>query len=557
MANSAAKPKFSLRLLIDEEKNRVVLAEAGRDFVDVLCSLLTLPMGTIVRLLEKHQNPQSSIVGCFHNLYKSVSDMDVDNFETQNGKNFLLYPRSAKASHCRNLKLNIDDTEETKFFVCPNFISAEACCKVYSNVSTSRCRCGSSITCEIQVEREQGDGCLEDKADGVFLSCRTSFIITDDLKVALNSLGLVLNVLNDLGYAGFDKLHETVVDVGFEEVLTLLGCMFTSESPLTDTFLRKNCMSKKRKLFTPLVQESKVAGDADELISLKVYVRKTDRVILYAECREDFVDFLFTFLAIPLEFAWEFSVDSMNMGCVGNLCRSVKDLSFEKQKEARVSKCVLPYFYNFRVRAQLLDVVIQEQETPEYECLVSRYGGTGRNTLFKKIENKVLSRGERIAKLISVDSKSMDTSDSVSFGLVKGETNFIVSDDLVVTPMNSSSTISLLSKLQMTIGDIEEQVISIGKAEATSLLRASLITTSALTNGLSSYLSKMDLPKEETQSTSKIQKSDKTNEAPKEETQAMFKIQKSDKPNEAPKEETQATSKIQKSDKPNEAWQLL
>ncbi|XP_010418330.1 PREDICTED: uncharacterized protein LOC104703932 [Camelina sativa] len=523
MANSAAKPKFSLRLIIDEEKNRVVLAEAGKDFVDVLCSLLTLPMGTIVRLLEKHQNPQPSIVGCFHNLYKSVSDMDVDNFETQTGKKFLLYPRSAKSSHCRNLKLNIDDTEVTKFFVCPNFVSTQPCSEVYINISSTRCRCcGRSMSHELHCEGEQTYSCLGDKSNGVFLSCRTSFIITDDLKVALNSMGLVLNVLNDLGYDGFDKLQEMVIDVGFEEVLTLLGCMFTSESPLTDTFLRKNCMSKKRKMFTPLVQESKVAEDADELISLKVYIRKTDRVILYAECREEFVDFLFTFLAIPLEFAWELSVDSMNMGCVGNLCRSVKDLSFEKQNEPTDSKCVLSYFYNFRVGAQLLDVVIQE--TPEMNAWLTVMAGT---------------------------------SDSASFGLLKGATNFIVSDDLVVTPMNSSSTISLLSKLQMNIGDIEEQVISVGKAEATSLLRASLITTSALTNGLSSYLSKMDPPKEETQSTSKILKSDKPKEAPKEETQATSKIQKSDKPNEAPKEETQATSKIQKSDKINEAWQLL
>ncbi|KAG2311998.1 hypothetical protein Bca52824_023555 [Brassica carinata] len=58
MANSAAKPKFILILLIGEEKNKVVLAEAGKDFVDVLCSILTLPMGTIVSLLEKHQTPQ-------------------------------------------------------------------------------------------------------------------------------------------------------------------------------------------------------------------------------------------------------------------------------------------------------------------------------------------------------------------------------------------------------------------------------------------------------------------------------------------------------------------
>jgi len=98
-------------------------------------------------------------------------------------------------------------------------------------------------------------------------------------------------------------------------------------------------------MLTPLVQESSVAGAADNLLTLKVYVRKTDRAVLYAECREEFVDFLFTFLAIPIEFAWELSVDIGNMGCVGNLCRSVKDLSFEKQKAATVSQCMLPYFY--------------------------------------------------------------------------------------------------------------------------------------------------------------------------------------------------------------------
>ncbi|CAH2065187.1 unnamed protein product [Thlaspi arvense] len=490
MANNAVKPKFSLRLLIDEEKNRVVLAEAGKDFVDVLCSLLTLPMGTIVRLLEKHQAPQSPIVGCFHSLYKSVSDMSVDNFEAQACKNLLLYPRSVKESHCRKLKLNIDGTVATKFFVCPNFIIHENCCKVYSNLSTSRCRCGRSMAREIQVQGSEHD-------DGVFLSCRTSFIITDGLKVSLNSMGLVLNILNDLGYAGFDKLQEMLVDVGFQEVLTLLSCLFTSETPLTDTFLRKHCVTRKRKALTPLVQESTVAGDADELLTVNVYVRKTDSAILYAECREDFVDLLFTFLAIPLEFAWELSVDNVNMGCVGNLCRSLKDLSFEKHKEATVSKCTLPCYYN--LRGLLLDIVIQEGVL-KYECLVNRYSGSS-SSFSRKIKKDVLSDDERVATLTLMDPISI-------FGFAKGETNFIVSDDLYITPMSSSSTISMLSKLQMNIGDIEEHVINISKAQAVSLLRASLITTSALTNGLSNFLSKLK-PKEATPSASKIPKSEK------------------------------------------------
>lgn len=173
-------------------------------------------MGTIVRLLEKHQTPQSPIVGCFHKLYKSVSDMSVDHFETQACKNQLLYPRSVRESYGGNLKLNIDDTAATGFFICPYFMSNDSCCKVYSNISTSSCRyCGTSMNRSIPVQEGV-------QADRVFPSCRTSFIITDDLKVSLNSIGLVLNILNDLGYACFDKLQEMVIDVGSEEVLEYL-----------------------------------------------------------------------------------------------------------------------------------------------------------------------------------------------------------------------------------------------------------------------------------------------------------------------------------------------
>ncbi|CAN6870902.1 unnamed protein product [Brassica oleracea] len=378
MAKIWEKHTFSLRFLIDEEKNRVVLAEAGKDFVDVLCGILTLPMGTIVSLLEKHKNPQSSIVGCFHNLHRSVSIMDDDNFQTQACKNLLMHPKSMKEAQCRQLK--------------------------------------------------------------------TSSIITDYMKVALNSMGLVLNILNDRGYSGFDKLREMVLDV-----------VCSLRSSLEDTFLRKHCvMTRKRKTLTPLVQETRVAGE-DECLTPKVLIRKFDREILYVECREDFVDFFFSFLAIPLEFAWELSIDDANLGCVGNLRRSVKELSFEKQKEAIISKCVLPHCYSFR--AQLLD-----------------------------IKKTVLGDGLKIVKVSPV---------SASVG-----TNFIVSDDPVVAPMNSSSTVSLLSKLQLSIGDIEEHLISIGKNEAIIILRASLITTSALINGFSNFLFKMK-PEEAKQLTKK------------------------------------------------------
>lgn len=53
MAESSTKPKLSLRALVDKEKNKIVLVEACKDFVDVLFGFLKLQMGTIARLVNK------------------------------------------------------------------------------------------------------------------------------------------------------------------------------------------------------------------------------------------------------------------------------------------------------------------------------------------------------------------------------------------------------------------------------------------------------------------------------------------------------------------------
>ncbi|PNX68281.1 hypothetical protein L195_g056963, partial [Trifolium pratense] len=56
MASSATQSSergdnVSLKVMVDKVRNKVVYAEAGKDFVDVLFSFLTLPMGTIARLV--------------------------------------------------------------------------------------------------------------------------------------------------------------------------------------------------------------------------------------------------------------------------------------------------------------------------------------------------------------------------------------------------------------------------------------------------------------------------------------------------------------------------
>jgi len=212
--------KFSLKLLIDEKRNKVVLAEAEQDFVDVLLSLLTLPMGKIAGLLKDHK----TVLGFYKNLNKSVADMDTSHFETEACKSMLLDPKSSKDTHRKRLKLNMSYTVPTEFFVCPSFFKSPSCgSRAYSNFNTSKCSCGALMDARIHVPEEvQVEQVIGDIADGVFVNFRSSFIVTDDLKVTPNSIGVLMNVLNDLGYVGYSDLRETLIDVGFEQVLYCL-----------------------------------------------------------------------------------------------------------------------------------------------------------------------------------------------------------------------------------------------------------------------------------------------------------------------------------------------
>ncbi|EFH60975.1 hypothetical protein ARALYDRAFT_478227 [Arabidopsis lyrata subsp. lyrata] len=456
MAESTETEKLSLRLLIDEQKNKVVLAESGKDFVDVLFSFLALPMGTIVRLLEEHRKSPQVVVGCFNNLYKSVSEMGIESFQTEACKQILLYPRSVNLEKYRKIKLKIDDTEAVKYFVCSGVHYRESCRTFYSISNKEECECGEYensyfvrrlMNWEIlRPEKEQVQGSIFRKDnDGVFVSCKAcSFIITDDLKVAASSMDYVLNTLRGLGYENSHKLGEILLDVGtyFAGMFIYFGLSFNRH------FYEEA---------NPSLQGSGDGAGPGQTITFKAFVRKPDTKILCVECGADFIDLLFTFLALPLESVWDISGDSISLGCIGNLFRSFKSLN-EGTDASSSSKSQLPWLYS--CPKQLLDVVTEKQEI---YCSFNR---------------------------------SVDKTYGYDFKFTRKRPDwktarFLVTDDLVIKPKNLVSNISLLNlKMHMEKEDVEEQVITIGKLEAISLLRASVITSSALTTCFWSLIAK-------------------------------------------------------------------
>ncbi|QCE11854.1 uncharacterized protein LOC114184350 [Vigna unguiculata] len=113
----------SLKVPVDKEKNKVVFAEAGKYFVDVLLSFLTLPLGTIARLVAKESNVQPVKVGSLSTLYESVLYLE-DNFLcVQRYKEMLLQPRNSTEDYCQKLMLNIDDTESKRYYFCENLLN--------------------------------------------------------------------------------------------------------------------------------------------------------------------------------------------------------------------------------------------------------------------------------------------------------------------------------------------------------------------------------------------------------------------------------------------------
>ena len=134
MATTTDRAKISLRVMVHKQHKRVIFAEADNHFVDTLFSFMTLPMGTIIRLLERVNN---------------------DNYmSTEEIKYMLLYPRSSSHDHYRKLKLNIDDTEPIKYFVCQTLDCRKHLKKSYSTCAFARCvYCGNQLIHEIKKKK--------------------------------------------------------------------------------------------------------------------------------------------------------------------------------------------------------------------------------------------------------------------------------------------------------------------------------------------------------------------------------------------------------------------
>ncbi|KDP46569.1 hypothetical protein JCGZ_08541 [Jatropha curcas] len=219
--------KICARLFLSKSKKRVCYAEVGDDFVDLLFSFLTIPLGFIMKEMNGAHSK-----GCIDYLYKSIMDLDSEKyFQTNVHKEILLSPKIAPDFGYENQLLGV---KEVAHQLCYLKLSSNG---LGFNVGISLDKPTSNRSIALRV-KDPKSTYKSGKTGRGFMKGPAMFTVTDDLIVTPISQISGLSVLNKLNIP-FNDIEELNVHVGNEEASRLLVASFMSESALTETFLQK------------------------------------------------------------------------------------------------------------------------------------------------------------------------------------------------------------------------------------------------------------------------------------------------------------------------------
>ncbi|XP_050237701.1 uncharacterized protein LOC126687253 [Mercurialis annua] len=451
---------ITLKGLVDKENNRVLFVESDKDFIDMLFSFLTMPMGAIIMLTN---NDQPAIrVGCMNNLYASIEKLDVWRLRTEACRSMLLHPRNGAEDQCRELKLQLIDRETVKFFYCDNASK----CKLVSQYEGTICDCGIRMDSFGYVWKGQLKEKVSDSQDGVFVKQLARVTISDELQVMPPSAASSCSLLSKIGVIDANAIEERTFDIGVDQAVNLLKSSLVSKTPLTETLLKPKEIpelskeASNQQTFSLKTKSGEYTSKGKDKILVKLMLSKSNKKVCFAEVGEDFVDLLFSFLTVPLGYILKEMNGAASNGCIHHLYNSIECLDVEKyfksndHKEILLSPKIAP---NLGYANQLLRV--EEAVTSVYNL-----------------------RDEAI-NLSVKDPKLSHKITKTSGGFVMmGPALFTVTDNLIVTPISPISGVSILSKLNVPFNEVEERSVYVGTEEAVHLMVASFMSESALTD---------------------------------------------------------------------------
>ncbi|KAH0460894.1 hypothetical protein IEQ34_008469 [Dendrobium chrysotoxum] len=247
---AAVNSKITLKLLIDARSHKVLFGEAGKDFIDFLFSLLTLPLGSVIKLLSPR-----TMIGSIGKLYQSVENLNEIYLVANRAKASLLQPEVSTSYVTNQLLLGTEATVmvpsvssvELKYYLC-NY-----CYKKVTTVRNTMCpSCKYAMVSDVAFVAPSGSASsvgAGNAGEGVggFVKEVVTYMITDDLEVTPMSAISSITLVNRFIMKKDVQLEEKVVAVGMKEGLALLKASLDSPTALTDVF----CQPNKKKAKPP------------------------------------------------------------------------------------------------------------------------------------------------------------------------------------------------------------------------------------------------------------------------------------------------------------------
>ncbi|XP_051143836.1 uncharacterized protein LOC127260177 isoform X2 [Andrographis paniculata] len=198
----------SMKLLIDRESKRVLFAEAGKECVDFLVYLLSLPVANMVALLNDNN---LGMVGSLGILYDSINNLN-DTY-LQNGahtkKSILRPPLPGGGGTCPML--------------------------LQSAAAPARGRYTDTSSDMHYFDSDGGYSCEE---RGGFVKGVMTYTVMDNLEIKPMSSISCITSITGLKIKDMSLLEEMIVYLGIKEGLSLLKASFKSKQVLTDVFVQ-------------------------------------------------------------------------------------------------------------------------------------------------------------------------------------------------------------------------------------------------------------------------------------------------------------------------------
>ncbi|VVA40364.1 PREDICTED: DUF674 [Prunus dulcis] len=218
----------SMKLLVDSTRGKVLFAEASKDVVDFLFTLLSLPVGTVIRLLSK-----DGMVGSLGKLYESVENLDDTYLQPNLNKNMLLEPKATVAgANILPLLTNDVDSNAKKFYMC-SYCSNRS----ISNVHGTPCPDCNHGHMSNEVTYVSPAPTVARPSEGGYVKGVVTYMVMDDLEVKPMSTISSIAMLNKFNVKEVGALEEKVVNLGMEEGLKLLKASLETSTVLTKVFL--------------------------------------------------------------------------------------------------------------------------------------------------------------------------------------------------------------------------------------------------------------------------------------------------------------------------------